>query len=79
MSAWVIWGGGGRQHPGHIAAAHHKAIDDVLVLMERDLVATRAGEAGRRPVHAERGVTPYRRSAISRTSACGRCPFIGNL
>jgi len=46
-SASVLWAVADANTQATIAAAHHKAIDDVLAFMERALAATRAGEAGR--------------------------------
>lgn len=46
-SASVLWAIADADTQAKVAAAHHRAIDDVLAFMERDLAATRAGEAGR--------------------------------
>jgi conjugative relaxase-like TrwC/TraI family protein len=46
-SASVLWAIADADSQATIANAHHKAIDDVLAFMERELAATRAGEAGR--------------------------------
>ncbi|GAA4065099.1 hypothetical protein GCM10023065_15950 [Microbacterium laevaniformans] len=46
-SASVLWAVADANTQATIAAAHHKAIGDVLAFMERELAATRAGEAGR--------------------------------
>lgn len=46
-SASVLWAVSDANTQATIAAAHHRAIDDVLAFMERELAATRAGEAGR--------------------------------
>ncbi len=46
-SASVLWAVADANTQAMIAAAHHKAIDDVLNFMERELAATRAGESGR--------------------------------
>ena len=46
-SASVLWAVADANTQATIAAAHHRAIDDVLAFMERELAATRAGEAGR--------------------------------
>ncbi|WP_292814862.1 MobF family relaxase [Microbacterium sp.] len=46
-SASVLWAVADANTQATIAAAHHKAIDDILAFMERELAATRAGEAGR--------------------------------
>mgnify|MGYP002385013143 CR=1 FL=1 len=46
-SASVLWAVADANTQAIIAAAHHKAIDDVLAFVESELAATRAGEAGR--------------------------------
>lgn len=46
-SASVLWAVADANTQATIANAHHRAIDDVLAFMERELAATRAGEAGR--------------------------------
>ncbi|WP_193599184.1 MobF family relaxase [Microbacterium sp. YJN-G] len=46
-SASVLWAVADANMQATIAAAHHRSIGDVLAFMERELVATRAGEAGR--------------------------------
>ncbi|MCG7414652.1 relaxase domain-containing protein [Microbacterium aurum] len=46
-SASVLWAVADAHTQATIAAAHHKAIEDVLAFMERELAATRAGESGR--------------------------------
>lgn len=46
-SASVLWAVADANTQATIAAAHHKAIDDVLAFMESKLAVTRAGEAGR--------------------------------
>ncbi|WP_424446632.1 MobF family relaxase [Microbacterium sp. CH-015] len=56
-SASVLWAVADANTQATIAAAHHKAIDDVLAFMERELAATRAGEAGRDGAVAQVNVT----------------------
>ncbi|MDZ8172427.1 MobF family relaxase [Microbacterium sp. KSW-48] len=56
-SASVLWAVADANTQATIAAAHHKAIDDVLAFMERELAATRAGEAGRDGAVAQVDVT----------------------
>lgn len=56
-SASVLWAVADANTQATIAAAHHKAIDDVLAFMERELAATRAGEAGRDGAVAQVEVT----------------------
>lgn len=56
-SASVLWAVVDAETQAKIAAAHHQAIDDVLAFMERELAATRAGEAGRDGAVAQVGVT----------------------
>ncbi len=56
-SASVLWAVSDANNQAIIAAAHHKAIDDVLAFMERELAATRAGEAGRDGAVAQVEVT----------------------
>lgn len=56
-SASVLWAVADAKIQAIIAAAHHKAIDDVLAFMERELAATRAGEAGRDGAVAQVEVT----------------------
>ena len=46
-SASVLWAIADADTQAKIAQAHHNATDDVLAFMERELAATRAGEAGR--------------------------------
>ncbi len=46
-SASVLWAIADANTQATIANAHDKAIEDVLAFMERELAATRAGEAGR--------------------------------
>ena len=56
-SASVLWAVADANTQATIAAAHHKAIDDVLAFLERELAATRAGEAGRDGAVAQVEVT----------------------
>lgn len=56
-SASVLWAVSGANTQATIAAAHHKSINDVLAFMERELAATRAGEAGRDGAVAQVDVT----------------------
>ncbi|WP_344062947.1 MobF family relaxase [Microbacterium pumilum] len=56
-SASVLWAVADANTQATIAAAHHKAIDEVLAFMERELAATRAGEAGRDGAVAQVEVT----------------------
>ncbi|QKJ21109.1 MobF family relaxase [Microbacterium hominis] len=56
-SASVLWAVADANTQATIATAHHKAIDDVLAFMEREVVATRAGEAGRDGAVAQVDVT----------------------
>ncbi|WP_456237932.1 MobF family relaxase [Microbacterium pygmaeum] len=56
-SASVLWAIADANTQATIAAAHHWAIDDVLAFMERELAATRAGEAGRDGAVAQVEVT----------------------
>ncbi|MFC8682337.1 MobF family relaxase [Microbacterium ureisolvens] len=56
-SASVLWAVADASTQATIAAAHHKAIHDVLAFMERELAATRAGEAGRDGAVAQVDVT----------------------
>lgn len=56
-SASVLWAVADANTQATIAAAHHKAIDDVLAFMERENAATRAGEAGRDGAVAQVEVT----------------------
>lgn len=46
-SASVLWAVADANTQATIVNAHHRAIDDVLAFMERELAATRAGEAAR--------------------------------
>ncbi|WP_457101771.1 MobF family relaxase [Microbacterium sp. P5_E9] len=56
-SASVLWAIADAQTQAKIADAHHTAVDDVLSFMERELAATRAGEAGRDGAVAQVEVT----------------------
>lgn len=56
-SASVLWAIADADTQVRIADAHHAAIDDVLAFMERELAATRAGEAGRDGAVAQVEVT----------------------
>lgn len=56
-SASVLWAVADADTQARMAAAHHNAIDDVLAFMERELAATRAGEAGRDGAVAQVEVT----------------------
>ncbi|MFF2633489.1 MobF family relaxase [Microbacterium sp. NPDC058021] len=56
-SASVLWAIAEPDTQAAIANAHHRAIDDVLAFMERELAATRAGEAGRDGAVAQVEVT----------------------
>ncbi len=56
-SASVLWAVADASTQATIAAAHHKAIGDVLAFMERELAATRAGEVGRDGAVAQVEVT----------------------
>lgn len=56
-SASVLWAIADADTQEKIADAHHRAIDDVLAFMERELAATRAGEAGRDGAVAQVEVT----------------------
>ncbi|WP_345803371.1 MobF family relaxase [Microbacterium sp. AZCO] len=56
-SASVLWAVADANTQATIAAAHHQAIDDVLAFVERELAATRAGEAGRDGAVAQVEVT----------------------
>ena len=56
-SASVLWAIADADTQAKIAAAHHRAIDDVLAFMERELATTRAGEAGRSGAVAQVEVT----------------------
>ncbi|WIM26713.1 MobF family relaxase [Microbacterium sp. zg-Y625] len=56
-SASVLWAIADADTQAKIADAHHLAIDDVLAFMERELAATRAGEAGRDGAVAQVEVT----------------------
>ncbi|WP_448390553.1 MobF family relaxase [Microbacterium aurum] len=56
-SASVLWAIADADVQAKIADAHHNAIDDVLAFMERELAATRAGEAGRGGAVAQVEVT----------------------
>ena len=56
-SASVLWAIADADTQAKIADAHHTAIDDVLAFMERELAATRAGEAGRDGAVAQVEVT----------------------
>lgn len=56
-SASVLWAIADADTQVKIAEAHHNAIDDVLAFMERELAATRAGEAGRDGAVAQVEVT----------------------
>ena len=55
--ASVLWAIADADTQAKIAEAHHNAIDDVLALMERELAATRTGEAGRNGAVAQVEVT----------------------
>lgn len=56
-SASVLWAISDADTQAAIAAAHQNAIEDVLAFMERELAATRAGEAGRDGAVAQVEVT----------------------
>jgi len=56
-SASVLWAIADADTQAKIADAHHVAIDDVLAFMERELAATRAGEASRDGAVAQVEVT----------------------
>ena len=56
-SASVLWAIADADSQASIADAHHKAIEDVLAFVERELAATRAGEAGRDGAVAQVEVT----------------------
>lgn len=56
-SASALWAVADASTQATIAAAHHQAIDEVLAFMERELAATRAGEAGRDGAVAQVEVT----------------------
>src|SRR5690606_18524324 len=56
-SASVLWAVADADTQAKIAAAHHQAIEDVLAFMERELAATRAGEAARNGAVAQVEVT----------------------
>ena len=56
-SASVLWAIADADTQEKIADAHHRAIDDVLAFMERELAATRAGEVGSNGAVAQVEVT----------------------
>jgi conjugative relaxase-like TrwC/TraI family protein len=56
-SASVLWAIADADTQANIAEAHHRAIHEVLAFIERELAATRAGEAGRDGAVAQVEVT----------------------